>query len=148
MPMRVHELHPSLIHAPLALLPAATLVDAIAATTPSRARRLALSSAGRTLWWAAAGSGLAAGLAGMAASQELRIEDRRARDAMFVHGIGNFTMVVAAFGVAAWRSTHRASLATGPVVADALECRLDAQLFGQERHHVLQRSGRCATFAR
>jgi hypothetical protein len=46
----------------------------------------------------------------MAASQEIAPGDRRARDVMFLHGIGNLGLVVAAFGVASWRSRHRASL--------------------------------------
>ncbi|WP_242395721.1 DUF2231 domain-containing protein [Anaeromyxobacter oryzisoli] len=106
MAMRVHELHPSLIHAPLALLPAATLVDLAAA---SRLDRRA-DRAGQVLWWAAVGSGLFAGLAGMAASQEVDPRSDRARDMMFLHGIGNVGVVVAALGLATWRARNRASI--------------------------------------
>ncbi len=107
MAMRTHELHPALVHAPLALLPTAAIVDLIAATRP-RDRRL--DRTGRTLWWATAGSGLAAGLAGMAASQEIDLPSDRARDMMFLHGIGNAGLVIAALGVAIFRSRNRASL--------------------------------------
>lgn len=107
MAMRTHELHPALVHAPLALLPTAAIVDLVAASLP-RDRRL--DRFGRTLWWATAGSALAAGLAGMAASQEIELRSDRARDMMFLHGIGNAGLVVAALGVAAWRSRNRANL--------------------------------------
>lgn len=107
MAMRTHELHPALVHAPLALLPTAAIVDLIAATRP-RGRRLDRTE--RALWWATAGGALAAGLAGMAASQEIELRSQRARDMMFLHGIGNAGLVVAALGLAAWRSRNRASL--------------------------------------
>ena len=107
MPLRTHELHPSSVHVPLVLLPAAALVDLAAALSP-RDRRL--DRFGRGLWWATAGGGLLVGLAGMAASQEIELRSDRARDMMFLHGIGNLTIVLSAFGVAAWRARNRASL--------------------------------------
>ncbi len=119
MSMRTHELHPSLVHAPLVLLPAAALVDLFAALSP-RDRRL--DRTGRNLWWAAAGGGLLAGLAGMAASQEIELGDDHAKDRMFLHGVGNLALVLSAFGVAAWRTCNRASLTsaiTGLVASGA-----------------------------
>ena len=107
MTMRTHELHPSVVHAPLVLLPATAIVDLLAALRPLDRR---LDRAGRRLWWATAGGALFVGLTGMAASQEIDLRNRRARDVMFLHGIGNFGLVLAAFGVASWRLTHRASL--------------------------------------
>ncbi len=107
MPLRTHELHPSVVHAPLALLPAAAVVDLLAALSP-RDRRL--DRMGRGLWWATAGGGLFVGLTGMAASQEIELRSDRARDMMFLHGIGNFGLVLSALGVAAWRARNRASL--------------------------------------
>lgn len=108
MQMRVHELHPTLIHAPLALLPSTVVVDLTAALTGDRK----LDRAARSLWWTTAASGLLAGLAGMAASQEVKT-DKHSGDMMFLHGLGNVVIVLGAFGIAAWRSTHRASLLTG-----------------------------------
>ena len=119
MPMRTHELHPSLVHMPLALLPAAAFVDLVAAT---RRRPRALDRVGRTLWWATAGTALVTGLTGMAASQEIELPNDHARDMMFLHGIGNFTIVLAALGVASWRSRNRANLtsaASGLLAAGA-----------------------------
>jgi uncharacterized membrane protein len=107
MPLRTHELHPSIVHLPLVLLPAAAVVDLMAALSP-RDRRL--DRTGRGLWWATAGGGLFVGLTGMAASQEIELRSDRARDMMFLHGIGNFGLVLSAFGVAAWRSRNAASL--------------------------------------
>ncbi len=109
MPLRTHELHPAVVHAPLALLPATAAVDLLAALSPLDRR---LDRAGRRLWWATAGSALLVGLTGMAASQEIELRGARARDVMFLHGIGNFGLVLSAFGVAAWRTTHRASLSS------------------------------------
>jgi uncharacterized membrane protein len=105
--MRIHELHPSIVHAPLVLLPATAAVDLLAALRPFDRR---LDRAGRRLWWGTAGGALLVGLTGMAASQEIELRDERARDMMFLHGIGNFGLVLSAFGVAAWRSRNRASL--------------------------------------
>ncbi len=119
MAMRTHELHPSLVHAPLVLLPAAALVDSLAASRP---RSRGLERAGRALWWATTWSGLAAGLSGMAASQEIQLDSDHARDVMFVHGLGNLALVISALGVSTWRSRHRASgtsAAAGLVAAGA-----------------------------
>jgi uncharacterized membrane protein len=100
MPMRVHELHPALVHAPLALLPTAAIVDLAAAVKGGRQR----GTIGGSLWWAGAGSGLLAGLAGMAASQEGAVEEPGVRDMMWLHGIVNFGVVLSAIGMASWRS--------------------------------------------
>ena len=51
MPMLTHELHPSLVHAPLGLLPTAAIVDLSAAFYP---RAHPLHRLGRNLWWATA----------------------------------------------------------------------------------------------
>ncbi len=110
MPMRTHELHPSLVHAPLVLLPVAAIVDLMAAARP---RDRTLDRMGRGLWWATAVSGLGAGLAGMAASQEIDVGGSRSRDMMFLHGMGNLVLVLSALGVATLRSASRATVTTG-----------------------------------
>jgi len=107
MTMRTHELHPSIVHAPLVLLPATAILDLLAALRPLDRR---LDRAARRLWWATAGGALFVGLAGMAASQEIELRNDRARDMMFLHGIGNFGLVLSAFGVAWWRTRNRASM--------------------------------------
>jgi uncharacterized membrane protein len=114
MPMLTHELHPSLVHAPLALLPTAAIVDLSASFHP---RAHPLHRLGRNLWWATAASGLLAGLAGMAASQEIDLtvnaaDPDRARDRMFLHGIGNVMLVTGALGIAVYRTQRKANLTT------------------------------------
>lgn len=107
MTMRVHELHPSLVHFPLAFLPLAAGVDLL---TPRRGRALARGDRlGKALWWMTVGSGLVAGLAGLAASQEVKARDEPVRDMMWLHGAGNVVVLTGALGMALWRRTHRAS---------------------------------------
>jgi uncharacterized membrane protein len=108
MGMRVHELHSAAVHAPLVLLPTAAVVDLAAALTGDRST----ARLGRTMWWLGAGSGLFAGLAGMAASQEVRAADRGTSDMMWVHGTGNVALVLAATGIAVWRQTRRPTVGT------------------------------------
>ncbi len=120
MAIQLHELHPMLIHAPLVLLPGAAATDVAAASSRWGLKRLALDVAGRKLWWAGVGSALAAGLAGMAASQEIRLEDDEARDAMWLHGMGNLGILLAGTGLAAWRSSHRASTLSAVLGASAV----------------------------
>jgi uncharacterized membrane protein len=120
MAIHLHELHPILIHAPLALLPGAAATDVAAASSRFGLRRLALDMAGRKLWWAGVGSALVAGLAGMAASQEIRLDEDDARDAMWLHGMGNLGILLAGTGLAAWRSTHRATALSAVIGATAV----------------------------
>jgi uncharacterized membrane protein len=107
MGMRVHELHAVAVHAPLVVLPAAAIVDLAAASSGDRHQ----ARLGRTLWWLGAASGAFAGVAGLAASQEVRAGDRGTNDMMWLHGLGNVTLVLGAFGVAAWRRTRPPSVA-------------------------------------
>jgi uncharacterized membrane protein len=106
MAMKLHELHPTMIHAPLVLLPAAAAVDMVASQTcrPSTERL------GAKLWWWGTGAGLLAGLAGMAASQEVKGGDPEVDDAMYLHGIGNLGLVLTAAGMAIFRSRSRPSV--------------------------------------
>ncbi|HEU4627014.1 MAG TPA: DUF2231 domain-containing protein [Steroidobacteraceae bacterium] len=68
MSLRLHEVHPSIVHYPLALVPAALLIDVIGRVTGSRA----LMRTGRYLMPAAAITGVAAGVAGLVAQQAVR----------------------------------------------------------------------------
>lgn len=132
MPMQLHELHPSVIHMPLALLPSAAVVDVMAASASGRVRRLVFDRIGRTLWWAGVGAAAIAGVAGMAASQEVRAEDPRVRDAMWLHGAGNVAILLAGAGLASWRTTHRATAVTAGLGAGAVGAALyTAWLGGQ-----------------
>lgn len=104
--MLLHELHPSVVHAPLALLPTATVADFIAVASGDRA----WAKVGRRLWVAGTVSALFSGLAGLAASQEVRLEEPRARDMVFLHGLGNAVVTLGAVGVTLWRLSRPPSL--------------------------------------
>jgi uncharacterized membrane protein len=108
MPMRLHELHPTLVHAPLGLLPVAAAVDFAGAFSRDRT----LHRAGRMLWGLAVGGSLLAGASGLAASQEVKVTDKHVNDAMLVHGLGNVLNTVAAAGLWAWRRRHEPTLAS------------------------------------
>lgn len=99
MKMLLHELHPAIIHAPLTLLPTATAADMIAVMSGSRA----WAKVGRRLWVAGTVSALFSGVAGLAASQEVKLEEPRARDMAFIHGLGNTCITLGAIGVTLWR---------------------------------------------
>jgi uncharacterized membrane protein len=111
MAMKLHELHPSMIHAPLVLLPAAAAVDLVA----SQNDRPSTERFGAKLWWWGTGAGWLAGLAGMAASQEVKGGDQEVDDAMYLHGIGNFGIVLAATGMAIYRSFRRPSVTSATI---------------------------------
>jgi uncharacterized membrane protein len=107
MGMHIHELHAAMVHAPLALLLTAATIDLTAALGGNRhAARLA-----HTLWWAGAGGALLAGVAGLASSQEVKRDDSRTSDMIWLHGIGNAGLIMGALGMAAWRRNHRPSVA-------------------------------------
>ena len=128
MAMRVHELHASATHAPLALLPAAAAVDLVAAITGDR-RKAAL---GRKLWWWGVGAGALAGVAGLAASQEIKAEDARSEDMMWLHGAANVTILLGATGIALWRSFRRPSVASAAVGLGACGLALYTAYLGGE----------------
>jgi uncharacterized membrane protein len=109
--MRVHELHAAAVHAPLVLLPAAAAVDLVAAVSGSTQQ----AALGRRLWWWAVGGGAVAGLAGLAASQEIKADDKHAEDMMWLHGIGNFSILVGGIGLALWRSFRKPSVTEAAV---------------------------------
>ena len=69
-----------------------------------------LGSVGRKLWWMAVGAGAFAGMAGLAASQEIKADDDRSEDMMWLHGIGNTAILLAGVGMAVWRTFKRPSL--------------------------------------
>jgi uncharacterized membrane protein len=106
--MLLHELHPSVVHAPLALIPTAVVADVIALTTGDRA----WEKVGSRLWVAGTASALFAGVAGLAASQEVRLGEPRARDMVFLHGAGNAVVTLAAVGITTWRMRREPTVAS------------------------------------
>jgi len=111
MGLHVHELHASTVHAPLVILPAAALVDLAASLSGDRGQ----DALGRKLWWLGVGAGALAGVAGLAASQEIKAEESRSEDMMWLHGLANFGIVLGATGLACWRSFRRASVASSAI---------------------------------
>ena len=109
--MRLHELHSSLIHAPMALLPAAAAFDLAAALKDDRA----LGRAGRILWWAGSAGAVAGVLSGLAASQEVKIYEPSTKDALVVHGAGNALVTIAALALAGYRSSHKPTVNTAMI---------------------------------
>ncbi|MFP2901717.1 DUF2231 domain-containing protein [Corallococcus sp. 4LFB] len=97
--MLLHELHPAVVHMPLALLPTAAVADLIVMRTGDRA----WEKVGRRLWMAGAASAVFAGVSGLAASQEVRLDSPRARDMTVLHGVGNAFITLGALGIMAWR---------------------------------------------
>jgi uncharacterized membrane protein len=128
MGMRVHELHAAMIHSPLVLLPAAALVDVAAATT-GNARRAAL---GRRLWWLGVGAAGLAGVTGLAASQEIKADDSHAQQLMWLHGAGNFAILLGGIGLALWRTFRRPSLTQAAVGLGASALALGTAYLGGE----------------
>lgn len=128
MAMQVHEVHAASVHAPLVVLPAAALVDLAAALSGDR-RQAAL---GRRLWWLGVGAGALAGVAGMAASQEIKAEDPRSEDMMWLHGAANFAILLGATGIALWRSFHRPAVATAAVGMGACAAAMYTAYLGGE----------------
>ncbi|MBN8227735.1 DUF2231 domain-containing protein [Corallococcus macrosporus] len=106
--MLLHELHPSVVHMPLALLPTAAVADLIVMTTGDRA----WEKVGRRLWMVGAASAVLAGVSGLAASQEVRLDSPRARDMTVRHGLGNALITLGALGITAWRLTKRPTAVT------------------------------------
>jgi len=106
MAMHVHEVHAAAVHAPLVLLPAAAAVDLAAALTGDRSR----AALGRRLWWLNVGAAAFAGVAGLAASQEIKADDPEAQDMLWLHGIGNVGALLGGIGLAFWRSFRRPSI--------------------------------------
>jgi uncharacterized membrane protein len=80
MAMRIQEVHPSLVHLPIALFPTAIAADALGALTGSRT----LMGFGKALMPLAAGSMALAGVAGLAAQEAVKAEGA-ARDILTTH---------------------------------------------------------------
>ena len=103
--MQTHELHAALVHAPLVLIPAASLTDlaAIGDSGPIRGRLHGLI--GQRVWSFAAVSAVLAGVAGMAASQQVRAE-KHGKNMMWLHGTGAVVLTAGTFAMAWWRRHH------------------------------------------
>jgi uncharacterized membrane protein len=128
MGMQLHELHPSLIHLTLGVLPLAAGVDVAAALSGDRT----LDRTGRILWAAGTAGGLLAGAAGLAATQEVKVTDKNVSDAMLVHGLGNTVITMGALALTMWRRTHPPTLLSALVGIGAIGAALYTAYLGGE----------------
>lgn len=102
MSMRLQELHPALVHFPIALLPVAVGADLLGRATGSRT----LLEAGRVGIQLAAGSAVVSAVAGLAAQEAVHAEGE-AHDVLVTHRTLNIGLTAASLGMAAWRAGRR-----------------------------------------
>lgn len=98
--MRLQELHPALVHFPIALLPTSVAADALGRWTGNRG----LMDLGRRTMPIAAASALLAGVAGLIAQESSRVKEE-AHDALITHRTLNvgLTAAAAAMALVRWR---------------------------------------------
>ena len=100
MAMRLQEIHPSLVHYPLAFLPLSIGADLLGRATGNRA----LTEMGRYAMALTAGSAALAAVAGLAAQEEVDVEEgSEAYEMLVTHRNMNLTLVGASAGMAMWR---------------------------------------------
>lgn len=99
MALRIHEIHPSLVHFPLALFPAALVADFAGRLLGSRR----LTTVGATLMPAAAVAGVAAAGSGLVAQGAVQVKGD-AHDVLVTHRNLNVGLVLATGLLAGWRS--------------------------------------------
>lgn len=103
MVMRLHEIHPSLSHFPIAFLPASVVADLVGTALDNDS----LLTCGRVMMPAAAGAALLAGAAGLIAQEEVRFDDEESRSMLWVHRNLNIVAAGASVAMAAYRLTRR-----------------------------------------
>jgi uncharacterized membrane protein len=103
MAMRLQEVHPSLVHYPLAFLPLAVATDALGYLTGRRR----LLQAGRWATLLTAAGAAAAGTTGLIAQEQVAAEGE-ARDLLVTHRTLNVALTLTMTGLAAWRWRRRA----------------------------------------
>ncbi len=102
MPMRLAEVHPSVVHFPIALLPVAIGADAIGLATRSRD----LLGAGKLGIVAATVGAAVAGVFGFIAQEEVNLEGS-APDVLVTHRTLNVMALGAMTAMATWRVTRK-----------------------------------------
>jgi uncharacterized membrane protein len=98
MAVRLQEVHPSIVHFPVALLPVAVGADLLGRVTGSER----LSDVGRVLMPVAAASAAVAAATGLVAQEEVAAEGV-ARDLLTTHRNLNLSLVTLSTALAAWR---------------------------------------------
>ena len=113
MAVRLHEVHPALVHYPIALLPIAVIADSVGYLAGSRR----LLQTGRWATLLAAGSAALAGVAGLVAQEEVETRDDEAHDLLVSHRTLNLGLTLATGLLAAWRWRRRAPTAASLAIA-------------------------------
>lgn len=101
MAIRLEQIHPSLVHLPIALLPLAVGVDLLGAVTGNRS----LLTCGRRAITAAAAGAAASAVTGLIAGEEVNVEGA-SRDKLMTHRNLNAVVTTIATGMAIWRARH------------------------------------------
>jgi uncharacterized membrane protein len=102
MALGLQEMHPALVHFPIALLPLAVGADAVGSVTGNES---AFSFGQKAICVAAAGAA-ASVVTGLIAGEEVNVEGS-SQDMLMTHRNMNFIATVAAIGMAIWRIKHR-----------------------------------------
>lgn len=97
MTIRLEEMHPTLVHLPIALLPFAVAADWLGAVRDDDSLR----AVGRTAIRVAAAGAVLAASSGLIAGEEVNEGD--ARDMLMTHRNLNAAVTATALGMAAWR---------------------------------------------
>ena len=104
MAIRLQEMHPALVHLPIALLPLAVGADAIGRMTDNEA----LLSFGQKAIGVAAVGAVGSAVTGLIAGEEVNVEGA-SEDMLITHRNLNFIATLVAGGMALWRFNHRKS---------------------------------------
>lgn len=102
MAIQLQEMHPALVHFPIALLPLAVGADAVGSLTDNWS---AMSFGQKAICVAAAGA-VASAVTGLIAGEEVNVEGS-SQDMLMTHRNLNFIATVAVIGMAIWRIKHR-----------------------------------------
>jgi len=119
MTLRLEEMHPAIVHFPVAFLPVAVGADFLGRVTDSRP----LCSFARSAIMVGAAGAVAAGVTGLIAGEEVNVEGE-SRDMLMTHRNLNFLATLVVGAMALWRSRRArpsaAYLAVGGVATAVL----------------------------
>lgn len=101
MAVRLEQMHPALVHLPIALFPLAVVADLLGAVMAKRSLR----TFGKGAIATAAAGAAASAVTGLIAGEEVNVE-RTSRDKLMTHRDLNVAITVVASGMAVWRATH------------------------------------------
>ena len=102
MAIQLQEMHPALVHLPIALLPLAVGADVIGSMTDNES----LLSFGQKAIGVAAVGGVASAVTGLIAGEEVNVEGA-SEDMLITHRNLNFIATLVASGMALWRFNHK-----------------------------------------